>query len=418
MCGLFGLIRVDGISNAAKDRSTEALLLLGIRSEERGKDASGLALVDTTPHTTTDTSPTRYDAASVVTVIDNSIIIKNATPFSKLPLAPLRDAITEAPVIIGHTRWATQGAADEVINASPLLAGALIGTHNGDVAPTSIPRVKDLKKHTLGETDSELLYLALNRGKGDRRELVKTLRTVKGRAALVFVDRTRPDRVYLARAALSPLSFAYTQDGDFVYASNPDWFRQIEKNTNGRLTFRDITLIPEGNLITVNTHTGELEDIRKFTATCRESDLSLINTAVYRNFTPEDKELDKTLTRHHVAPAPLNRKWPELTPAPILGKPEEVSGDTLELLAGYGEEADLTEFYEDETVDIEELETLCWATGAFDHHTFNSILDQPYEIGLEAMSELREEVKLAYIKGETATGFTLTGPKFVYSFDE
>lgn len=414
MCGLFGLIRIGGDSDAAKDRSTEALLLLGIRSEERGKDAAGLALVDTDPASTTNTVPGRTDAASIVSIIDNAVIVKNATPFSKLPLAPLRDAITAAPVILGHTRWATQGAADQVINASPLLAGAMIGTHNGDVAPSSISRVKDLEKEALGETDSELLYLALNRGKGDRRELVKTLRNVRGRAALVFVDRTRPDRVYLARTALSPLSFAYTQDGDFVYASNPDWFRQVEKNTNGRLTFTEITLIPEGHLITINAHTGKIEDTRKFTATCRESDLFLVNTAVYRNFTPEDKALDKTLARHYVAPAPLSRKWPELTLAPVI-KEEVEAGDTLELLAGYSDAAELAEFDDDEVVDIDELETLCWATGSFDHQTFNAILDQPYEVGLETMNELRETVKIAYVKNETTPWLVLEDEKFVYT---
>ena len=65
----------------------------------------------------------------------------------------VRSNLASARVVLGHTRWATQGATT-LDNASPLNAGDIIGTHNGDVtAPTRN-----------GSTDSAWLFDQLNNG--------------------------------------------------------------------------------------------------------------------------------------------------------------------------------------------------------------------------------------------------------------
>lgn len=399
MCGLFGMVRTAHASDDARQRGTETLIQLGICSEERGKDASGLALIGNRSSRAKATAPTGTHAGTTAALIDNTFILKAAARFSELPVHDYLSYIDMAPVVIGHTRWATQGAADAVINASPLLAGNLVGTHNGDIATKSVPRHKDLAKRTLGETDSELAYLALDHARNDRRSMVKVLRSIQGRAALAFVDRARPDRLYLARTALSPLSFAYTGDGDFVYASNPNWFRIIEEATHGRITFRDITLIPEGHLLTVNTRTGMVEDTRRFTPTCRESDLLLINTAVYRAFTAEDKATDKSISRHRVAAKALPA-WPTLTPAPKIEKKVTTSGSTL------WDESTFDEFDHD-TIDLEELEAYCWALGDFDYYTYELITNASPIEAEDLMHKLRHSVAQAYKQGQTAPGFEM-----------
>lgn len=384
MCGIFGMARSGSTTTQARTRDALAFTMLGFLSEERGKDASGIAFVNMSKASKTATVPTLEDAKSSTLSIDNSVIVKGTGAFRNLPLDTLSDLFLAAPVMLGHTRWATQGAADALENASPLLAGALIGTHNGDIEVRSIPEHKAHKKAAHGGTDTELLYLALEGSRKDRSELTKILRDVKGRAALAFVDRTRADRLYLARTTLSPLSYAYTADGSFVYASNPDWFRRIEKETEGKIQFHDITLVPEGHLLTVNTKTGEIENIRRFTPTCRESDLFLVNTAVYRNFTAEDKAADKALARHKVDVGRL-RNWPGLTPAPvIIDTDDEIT-----------------------PIDEVELEALCWAHGDFDHATYNMILDADEEDQAELMTELREEVEAAMLAGDTFPGFEM-----------
>jgi hypothetical protein len=407
MCGLFGIVRPEGLNQEARVRSTQVLLALGHKSEERGIDAAGLALIMASSGRTQATKPTEDDAKSTAQLIDNALIIKDAKRFRELPFKEHLGSIASASTVIGHTRWATQGAADQVINASPLLAGALIGTHNGDVNAQSVPSHEAFEKAAFGETDSEVLYGALDAVRGDRRMIVKVLKAVRGRAALAFVDRTRPDRLYLARTALSPLSYAYTQDGVLCWASNPDWFRQIEGESKGELTFTEITLIPEGHLLTINTLTTEIDNIRRFTATVRERDLYLVNSAAYRCFTAEDKEADKALARHKVASTPLP-KWPTLTAAPAIAYVPK---------ARTSEENSTNSVGDTPRVDSDELEALCWAWGQFDHHTYNSILDASDEEAWDMYESYRASVKQAYEWGETAPGFVFVDDSAEYRSD-
>lgn len=409
MCGIFGLIRNTESDKNATLRATELLLMLGIKSEERGIDASGLALISN-DKVENFTAPMQEDADSKFVSIDNTTIIKDSVPFRKLPIKENLTQIDEAFVIIGHTRAASQGKADSVTNGSPLLSGALVGTHNGDVSINSVPHYADIQKTVFGETDTEVLYGALNKARQDRRNMVKVLRTVKGRAALAFADRTNPERLYIARAALSPVSYAYTQDGDFVYASNPDWFRQIEEETLGRVSFTNITLVPEGHFLTVNTVTREIENIRFFTPICRDTDLYLINTAVYRKFKIEDKNADKLLHRHRIAAKKLTA-WPALTPAPAIEKKEVAFTPLQNTLwdekATWDENTfiePVDEFFEDE-VNQEELEALCWASGTFDSDMYAEIMDASPVEGLELFEEYKKTVAEAWVEGKTAVGF-------------
>lgn len=412
MCGIFGIIRNQENTTDGTLRGTEALLMLGIKAEERGIDAAGIALINTSFQGTL-TIPTKEHAEAKKTNIDNTVIIKDAVPFHKLPIKNNLKSIDKADVIIGHTRAASQGKADSVINASPLIAGALIGTHNGDVDTTSIPNFKNIQKKVFGETDTEVLYKALNKERKDRREMVKILKTVEGRAALIFVDRTRPDRLYIARTALSPVSYAYTENGDFVYASNPDWFRQIEKETQGRVTFKNITLIPEGYLLTVNTKTREVENTRKFKPTCREKDLYIINSVVYRKFKLDDKQADKTLHCHKIA-TQKTKTHGKLTPAPTIIETAAITADNSDMLWSAETTWDGEKFIPpaeelvEWIVDEKELEALCWASGDFDTDTYLEILEANPEEGVYMLEEYRKTVQEAYDEGLTAPGFTMT----------
>lgn len=392
MCGIFGLIRSGNGDAEAAVRSTQAFLTLGAKSEERGTDSSGIAALVARTGRIDATAPAREDLAAKLALIDQTVIYKDTIRFRDLDIAALAESLPAGTsILMGHTRWATQGNADDLVNSSPLLAGNLIGTHNGDIDVKSVPNHKTYTARAIGETDTERLLLAISDVSRDRSQITKILKSVVGRASLAFIDRGRTSRLYLARTALSPIAYAWTPEGDFLYASNPDWFRQIETETNGVITFRDITLVPEGHLITVNTLTAQVIDVRRFTPTCRERDLALLNTAVYKRFTPEDKTVYAGLSRHRVKPAKLSKTWPELTAAPAVTCP--AADSTAVTLF----DDDLPDgFIIDEIVDYDEVEALCWASGEFDMETFEAIIDCDDEDEAVAMvTELRARVEAA-----------------------
>lgn len=392
MCGIFGMVRSGQGGKAAAQNAVKAFLMLGAKSEERGTDSSGIAGLIAQPGRRQTTEATRDHGAAKLTVLDHALIAKTTGKFRDLNFDEVAQTMPAGTsVLIGHTRWATQGDANDLLNASPMIAGDLIGTHNGDIDITSIPEHKTHTESALGSTDTEPLLHALNQARRDRSQLTKILKSVVGRAALAFIDRGRTSRLYLARTAMSPIAYAWTANGDFLYASNPDWFRQIERESKGEITFRDITLVPEGHLITVNTLTAEVIDVRRFTPTCRERDLTLLNIAAYKKFAPEDKAAFNALARHRVQAAKLTKKWPALTLAPVIEvKTAEPNLDKPEL-------PQLPEGYELEPlIDWDEVEELCAAGGSFDTKTWEEIVDcDDEDEALALVNQLRLKVAAA-----------------------
>src|SRR5439155_2801695 len=109
-----------------------------------------------------------------------------------------------------------------------MACGRLLGTHNGDVT-ADILRARYPHLRPVGETDSELVFGALAAAR-DEASILDVLSGLEGRAALAWVDRADPGRLWLARAAMSPLAVAVTGGGDLLWASNPDWLRRAARS--------------------------------------------------------------------------------------------------------------------------------------------------------------------------------------------
>jgi len=399
MCGIFGAIR---LSDAKFENVLSVVNLLGLESNERGRDSSGVAMFVAEEGRFEAGQPTSEEVRSGAVALDGVAVVKSTGAFSPLDLPGSEHVLQEATVFLGHTRYATQGSTSDLANASPLIVGALVGTHNGDIDVSSVPNSGSWKQKAFGRTDTEILFMALNRTRSDRRKMTSVLRSVKGRAALAFMDRGRPDRIYLARTALSPLCYAYDQDGNFYYASNPDWFRRAQqKNTS--LTFTEATLIPEGHLITVSTINGAVLDVRRFTPTCRESDIRLLNTAVYRGFTAEDKAADAALHRHQVTQR--LGAWPSLSSVSVARPISQAmasssnsvfsdSDDSTMTLVGFDSDLDSLPTIAN-GIDIDEAESLCWNGAEFDFVTFEMILSLDFDEAQQILKELKSQKQSA-----------------------
>lgn len=253
--------------------------LLGVRAEERGQDAAGIAVC-------------RTDG---VWTVDRTL-----GPFRALGRRRQGLVLGRPLSALGHTRWATQGGRS-IAQASPLSAGPLLCTHNGDLDTTTIPWTVSGGDDESG-TDSHQLFQAIaaahTRGRGLTARLVKILSDVRGRAALAWTDTSCSDRrIWLARAGLSPLAVGVDQHSGLWWASNPSWLREMGLHAELQIT---VTLLPEGTLWVAVPYQRHVRCtlIAEFKPTVRRRDESIAAVAVWRGFTREDTTYDQSLLRH------------------------------------------------------------------------------------------------------------------------
>lgn len=179
MCGIVAYI---GPQQAA------SILLDGLRKlEYRGYDSAGLAVHD----------GKRIDVTRTVG-----------------KLARLSDALAKHPlpgsVGIGHTRWATHGAPNQ-INAHPHVAGTVAVVHNG-IIENHLALRRQLQQDGVrlsSDTDTEIIAHLVDRemrtGKVTLMQAVRqTLKQVEGAYAIAVMSEVFPEAIVVAKSA-SPL---------------------------------------------------------------------------------------------------------------------------------------------------------------------------------------------------------------------
>jgi glutamine---fructose-6-phosphate transaminase (isomerizing) len=310
MCGLWGLLRAPRADRP--DRASDAFVTLGELAEGRGRDAAGVAVLSGQPvRVEGEFTPFgRVDEGRSDLSHAGCRVVKGRGAFGGIWQAELLSVLDRAPVALGHTRWATQGSPLDLNNASPLvvpgavpLSSGIVATHNGDVEAASL-RERFAPPSPVGATDSEPIFQVLA-GCREVTEVTDLLTALVGRAALVWVDRARPDRVHLARAALSPLTLASDTEQNIYWGSNPGWFHEVERRTAVR--FPTVVTLPEGTYLQVGlgrSTTGwrrprpRVLARASFRPTARPFDL---DERVWTGFSDADRNRDRAGLRHRVA---------------------------------------------------------------------------------------------------------------------
>lgn len=117
--------------------------------------------------------------------------------------------------VILHTRMTTKGSASNNDNNHPILAGGVVGVHNGVLGNDDeifIEKGWDRK----GTVDSEVLFRYIA-----EEGLRKMVREVEGDAAIAWLKWQQADPTVLNLAALGgrPIEWGHTTNGGFVFAS-------------------------------------------------------------------------------------------------------------------------------------------------------------------------------------------------------
>jgi glucosamine--fructose-6-phosphate aminotransferase (isomerizing) len=161
-----------------------------------------------------------YDSAGIATVNHGRLDRRRAVG----KLANLSDLLVHEPLAgkagIGHTRWATHGAAT-VTNAHPHRSGPVAVVHNGIIENFRELRA-ELAEAGLScetETDTETVALMvrmyMDRGLPPREAARETLRRLEGAFALLFLFEGEDDLMIAARKG-SPLAIGHGEGEMFV----------------------------------------------------------------------------------------------------------------------------------------------------------------------------------------------------------
>jgi len=199
-----------------------------------------------------------YDSAGVAVIADESI----ASDKRAGKLANLEKALDENPLPpshtgIGHTRWATHGAPNDV-NAHPHLGqqGRVALVHNGIIENFASLRDEllaagdDFRSETDTEIAAHLLERALLEGAADlTTAMQQTCRRLEGAFTLVAVDAEDPSRVVAARRN-SPLVVGLGEGENFL---GSDVAAFIEFT-------RDALELAQDQVVTIATDAVEVSD--------------------------------------------------------------------------------------------------------------------------------------------------------------
>jgi len=196
MCGIFGYVG---------SRQALPVLLTGLRLlEYRGYDSSGVALVSC------DTIRVAKTVGGVRDLEEHAAALESV----------------DSGIGIGHTRWATNGAASAV-NAHPHLdmAGRIAIVHNGIIENADILRAKlisagvQFRSHTDSEIIAHLMSEAYRLGAATPAHAIRAVtRKITGRYAFIAIDAEHPDRL-VAACSGSPMVLG-ARAGEMFVASD------------------------------------------------------------------------------------------------------------------------------------------------------------------------------------------------------
>ncbi len=157
-----------------------------------------------------------YDSAGIAAIINNKLeIVKTQGKIHSLEQA-ISNSLFETNLAIGHTRWATHGAANQ-INAHPHQTEQVSVVHNGIIENFLIIKQELIQAghHFASETDSEviphLITHYLNQGDEPMAAVNKAIKKLEGAFSIAVIFLNNPE-IMIATRKGSPLVIGFGND--------------------------------------------------------------------------------------------------------------------------------------------------------------------------------------------------------------
>ena len=249
-----------------------------------------------------------YDSAGIATVNEGRLDRRRAVG----KLVNLSDLLVHEPLAgkagIGHTRWATHGAATTV-NAHPHRSGPVAVVHNGIIENFRELRAELAKAGIAPETQTDtetvalLTRLFIDRGLTPRAAAVATLQKLEGAFALLWLFEGENDLMIAARKG-SPLAIGHGEGEMFVGS---------DAIALSPMTDR-ITYLAEGDYAFVTRAGAEIFDAEGRRANREETRIDLSSTRVekagYKHFMAKEIAEQPVVLgdalRHYLRPEGVN----------------------------------------------------------------------------------------------------------------
>ncbi len=180
MCGIFGLISYENETPSARrvDHIKQLIMDLLLASESRGRDASGIFVVN---ERASFLYKNNIKGSEIPKMRKFKFVLNHINPMYKLKS------------VIGHTRSQTKGSPIFNINNHPIIINNIIGVHNG-VISNDDPLFDKYKQRIerKGQVDSEIIFqlieFYINKGLSSIEAVEKTVKKLYGSYACAFVD--------------------------------------------------------------------------------------------------------------------------------------------------------------------------------------------------------------------------------------
>lgn len=218
MCGIAGFFLRDPNLKIDRDAMLDSLLM---SIEHRGKDATGFVAIG-------EEGDNEWHKASCE---------------AKTFCAHRRFVPQNARVVIGHTRWATQGLPEFMENNHPIKRGPYFIVHNGHVN-NDIELFKSAERDRFGWVDSEAIAARLS-SMDDLARLNEVMEEIDGDAAVAAVDERDPSKLVLARGRSSPL-YVYSGRVIVIFASTKTAVEDAHKAHVGHMAPARLFELKEG----------------------------------------------------------------------------------------------------------------------------------------------------------------------------